>query len=205
MGWREAEWSFSRSPDKTIPIFLRFNLLFNNPFVHSSVMMRKSALDQVGGYTTDPARQPPEDYELWSRISRHYRVANLPERLTIYRGSSFQHVPGECATVSTETCHDLFGKPGTCDRSHGAAADSHRHRRAYSWRGDATSRLLNVKRMCAVVADAGNRIRWRPTRRGARSKNLEHADSTPSASCCASRNMAWFGARHAPCAAVCAV
>lgn len=64
---------------------LRFELLFNNPFVHSSVMMRKSALDQVGGYTTDPARQPPEDYELWSRIARRFRVANLPERLTIYR------------------------------------------------------------------------------------------------------------------------
>lgn len=64
---------------------LRFELLFNNPFVHSSVMIRKAALDQVGGYTTDPARQPPEDYELWSRIARRFRVANLPERLTIYR------------------------------------------------------------------------------------------------------------------------
>ena len=31
------------------------------------------------------ARQPPEDYELWSRIARHYRVANLAERLTVYR------------------------------------------------------------------------------------------------------------------------
>lgn len=68
---------------------LRFDLLFNNPFVHSSVMMRKSALDQVGGYTMDPARQPPEDYELWSRIARGFRVANLSERLTIYR-----EVPG---------------------------------------------------------------------------------------------------------------
>jgi hypothetical protein len=64
---------------------LRSELLFNNPFVHSSVMIRKSALDRVGVYTTDPMRQPPEDYELWSRIARHYRVANLPERLTIYR------------------------------------------------------------------------------------------------------------------------
>jgi len=64
---------------------LRFDLLFDNPFVHSSVMMRKTALERVGGYTTDPARQPPEDYELWSRIARHYRVANLPERLTVYR------------------------------------------------------------------------------------------------------------------------
>ncbi len=64
---------------------LRFDLLFDNPFVHSSMMMRKAALDSVGVYTTDPARQPPEDYELWSRIARRYRVANLPERLTVYR------------------------------------------------------------------------------------------------------------------------
>jgi glycosyltransferase involved in cell wall biosynthesis len=64
---------------------LRFALLFNNYFVHSSVMMRKAALDKVGVYTTDRSRQPPEDYELWSRIARRFRVANLPERLTIYR------------------------------------------------------------------------------------------------------------------------
>ena len=64
---------------------LRFELLFNNLFVHSSVMIRKAALDQVGGYSTDPARQPPEDYELWSRIARRFRVANLPGRLTVYR------------------------------------------------------------------------------------------------------------------------
>jgi glycosyltransferase involved in cell wall biosynthesis len=69
----------------TEDVALRFELLFNNPFVHSSVMIRKSALDEVGLYTTDPARQPPEDYELWSRLARRFRVANLPERLTIYR------------------------------------------------------------------------------------------------------------------------
>lgn len=76
---------------------LRFELLFNNPFVHSSVMMRKAALDQIGGYTTDPARQPPEDYELWSRIARRFRVANLPERLTIYR-----EVPSSMSRVSAD-------------------------------------------------------------------------------------------------------
>jgi hypothetical protein len=48
-------------------------------------MMRKTALDEVGVYSTDRSRQPPEDYELWSRIARRFRVANLPERLTIYR------------------------------------------------------------------------------------------------------------------------
>jgi hypothetical protein len=64
---------------------LKFELLFNNPFVHSSVMIRKAALDRVGGYCEDKNRQPPEDYELWSRIAREYQVANLPEVLHVYR------------------------------------------------------------------------------------------------------------------------
>jgi hypothetical protein len=64
---------------------LRYHLLFNNPFVHSSVMLRKRAVDAVGGYSTDPERQPPEDYELWSRMSRQVGVANLPEVLLYYR------------------------------------------------------------------------------------------------------------------------
>jgi glycosyltransferase involved in cell wall biosynthesis len=64
---------------------LKFELLLNNPFVHSSVMIRKSALDRVGAYCTDRNRQPPEDFELWSRIARVYAVANIPEVLHIYR------------------------------------------------------------------------------------------------------------------------
>ncbi len=64
---------------------LQYELLFNNPFVHSSMMLRKSALEQVGGYSTDRDRQPPEDYELWSRIARKYEVANIPEILHVYR------------------------------------------------------------------------------------------------------------------------
>ena len=64
---------------------LKFELLFNNPFVHSSVMLRKEALTFVGGYTTDPERQPPEDYDLWSRIAQHYDVANIADVLHIYR------------------------------------------------------------------------------------------------------------------------
>ena len=48
-------------------------------------MMRTEALRELGGYSEDKSRQPPEDYELWSRISRKYRVANMPEVLTVYR------------------------------------------------------------------------------------------------------------------------
>ena len=76
------------------PSELRYQLLFNNPFVHSSVMLRKSVLETLGGYSTDPSRQPPEDYELWSRLSRHSSVANLPEVLLHYR-----EVPGSMSRV----------------------------------------------------------------------------------------------------------
>ena len=64
---------------------LRLELLFDNPFVHSSVMMRADVVRQMGGYSEDKSRQPPEDYELWSRIAREHRIANLPEVLTVYR------------------------------------------------------------------------------------------------------------------------
>jgi len=64
---------------------LKFELLLNNPFVHSSMMMRKAALERIGAYCTDESRQPPEDFELWSRIAREYAVANIPEMLHVYR------------------------------------------------------------------------------------------------------------------------
>lgn len=73
---------------------LRLELLFDNPFVHSSVMMRADVVRSLGGYSEDRNRQPPEDYELWSRIARHHRVANLPEVLTVYR-----EMPGSMSRV----------------------------------------------------------------------------------------------------------
>jgi hypothetical protein len=70
------------------------NLLFDTPFVHSSVAMRKTAFESVGGYSIDPERQPPEDFEFWSRICRRYKAANLPEVLLAYR-----EVPGSMSRV----------------------------------------------------------------------------------------------------------
>jgi hypothetical protein len=64
---------------------IKLDLLFNNPFVHSSVMFRKGAVEDIGGYCIDPSRQPPEDYELWSRMARSCNLANLPGRLVSYR------------------------------------------------------------------------------------------------------------------------
>jgi hypothetical protein len=69
----------------TADVELKFALLFNNPFVHSSVMIPRQVFDAIGLYTTERSRQPPEDYELWSRIARRFSIANLEESLLIYR------------------------------------------------------------------------------------------------------------------------
>ena len=69
---------------------LRAGLMFYNYFVHSSVLLDKSVVQSIEGYSTDPERQPPEDYELWCRIARKHPVRNLPDVLLAYRevGSS---------------------------------------------------------------------------------------------------------------------
>ncbi len=72
-----------RHDHATHPALLKFDLLFDNPFVHSTVMFRKKDIDLVGGYTTD--RSYFEDYELWSRFAERGDVANLPDVLLEYR------------------------------------------------------------------------------------------------------------------------
>lgn len=63
---------------------IRFFLLFDNPFVQSSMLVRLDVLRGEGGYCEDRSREP-DDYELFSRLARHHVIVNLPEVLTIYR------------------------------------------------------------------------------------------------------------------------
>lgn len=74
---------------------IRLHLLFDNPFVHSSLMIRKSIFEVAGCYAENPDRLPPEDYELWSRFSKYCDLANIPSVLTIYR-----EVPSSLSRVS---------------------------------------------------------------------------------------------------------
>jgi hypothetical protein len=92
---------------------LAFALLFDNPFVHSSVMVRTAVLRRLGGYSTDPRRQPPEDYELWSRIARSERMANLPERLVVYR-----EVASSLSRVSVRPFVRMLVKLGSENMAH---------------------------------------------------------------------------------------
>lgn len=62
---------------------IRRALIRENPFIHSSVMFRRSVYDQVGGY--DPTVAVGQDYDLWMRMARVTKLANLPEPLVIRR------------------------------------------------------------------------------------------------------------------------
>lgn len=57
-----------------------------NWFGHGSVMMRKSALNKVGGY--DEEFRYAQDYDLWLRLSEHYNVANIKEPLYFWRSTA---------------------------------------------------------------------------------------------------------------------
>lgn len=58
-------------------------LIRHNLFVHSSVMMRRDALDKVGLYNED--WRYAQDYELFFRMIQVGKVANIPEALVSYR------------------------------------------------------------------------------------------------------------------------
>jgi glycosyltransferase involved in cell wall biosynthesis len=62
---------------------IRRELLRANPFIHSSVMFRRALIDTVGGY--DESFAVAQDYDLWLRMSRVTRLANLAEPLVLRR------------------------------------------------------------------------------------------------------------------------
>lgn len=62
---------------------LRADLLRRNRFVHSTMCIRKSALDAVGGYNEECVRK--QDYELWLRLGRLGELHSLPIVAAQYR------------------------------------------------------------------------------------------------------------------------
>jgi O-antigen biosynthesis protein len=62
---------------------LKKGLKKQNWFAHGSVMMRKSAFVDVGGY--DDCFELSQDYDLWIRIAKKYKVSNIKEPLYLWR------------------------------------------------------------------------------------------------------------------------
>jgi glycosyltransferase involved in cell wall biosynthesis len=69
-------------------------LVFHNTFINSTLMIKRSAMLEVGGYRDF---SPAEDYDLSYRISLHHPVANLNEVLVAYRlhGNNISKVQNE--------------------------------------------------------------------------------------------------------------
>jgi glycosyltransferase involved in cell wall biosynthesis len=65
------------------PEDLARRLLLRNPFQHGSVLMRRDAVEEVGGYRADYGAN--EDYDLWRRLARSWELACVPEVLYRYR------------------------------------------------------------------------------------------------------------------------
>jgi Glycosyl transferase family 2 len=75
-----AQVSFMPQSD----VAIHWHSLFQNPFAHSSVMLRLDVL-KMYGLSYDPAMQEAEDYSLWSQLLQHGRGYNLPQPLVQYR------------------------------------------------------------------------------------------------------------------------
>lgn len=90
------------------------------PVCHPSVMMRADLVRKVGGYHA--AFRYAEDYDLWLRASLHGGIANLPDRLLLYRRSEAQvsqkHAVEQARNAAIAwQCHQrrLAGKPELFD------------------------------------------------------------------------------------------
>lgn len=78
-----GEWIY---PVATSDERIRRSLVKGNPLVHTSVMMHKSVIEKMGGY--NESYTFAQDYELWTRLIKHTKMANLPDILVIHREHS---------------------------------------------------------------------------------------------------------------------
>lgn len=71
-------------PRSTRRLAVRWQLLFDSPFVHSSVMFRKSVIASLGDY--DESFETSQDFELWSRVAAAgHEMRNLPDAMLDFR------------------------------------------------------------------------------------------------------------------------
>jgi glycosyltransferase involved in cell wall biosynthesis len=77
-----ARPSLIYSPPKT-PVEVEWAMPFVCPVAHPTVMMRRSIISSLGGYSE--SAHFAEDYDLWERVLRHADISNVPEVLLLLR------------------------------------------------------------------------------------------------------------------------
>ncbi len=76
--------------------------LFYAPFAHPTVMFRREWF-QRAGLSYDGSYYPAEDYELWTRMLRHFPAGNLPRVLLDYRVHGQSMTGGEWTAMDEQT------------------------------------------------------------------------------------------------------
>lgn len=62
------------------------SFLKNSPFIHASMLMEKSILQEVGGYSVSDKLLRVEDYHLWVKLyAKGYKGYNIQEKLYMFR------------------------------------------------------------------------------------------------------------------------
>jgi len=67
---------------------LRWTLLWSNPFCHTTIMVRRRAIQEAGGYSPNKNYRFAEDYDMMSRVAVHFPVANISQPLGQWRRHS---------------------------------------------------------------------------------------------------------------------
>lgn len=78
--------------------------------VNSSVMVRKRAIEDVGPMDESREIFTGEDFELWLRIARRYRIAFLKEPLVRYRIHPSAHGQLQSTQMKAEIMERVYGK-----------------------------------------------------------------------------------------------
>ena len=83
------------------------------PFVHGSVMFRRWAVKDLGGYSEDQKVKHAEDYDLWVRLAKDHVVENIPDCCLYFHrnhGTKISSVHREEQEAATKYIQDIARK-----------------------------------------------------------------------------------------------
>ena len=89
------------------------DLVRHNPFIHPSILFRRSCLQSVGGYRDSPFTHRCEDYDLFFRLyAKGIRGYNLPKPLLLYEEDPADTSKHTIRSRICEFCTRLRGSAG---------------------------------------------------------------------------------------------
>ena len=94
---------------------IKKSILIRSPLSQPSVMVRKTVIDEIGGYIIEKKYNRARDYDLWVRIFHQSKITNLDDYLLQYRISDTQGKNTHLKETLKSTIH--IQKNG-CSKNH---------------------------------------------------------------------------------------